>query len=31
MRIHGFVLRASLTLITLLVAGTGGGWKWAPL
>jgi hypothetical protein len=31
MRIRGFVLRASLMLIPLLVAATGGGWKWSPV
>ena len=28
MRIQRFMLRASLMLIPLLVAATGGGWKW---
>jgi hypothetical protein len=28
MRIRVFILRASLIVIPLLVAATGGGWKW---
>jgi hypothetical protein len=31
MRIRGFILRASLILIPLLVAATGGGWKWTQI
>jgi hypothetical protein len=30
MRIQRFILRASLIVLPLLVAATGGGWKWTP-
>ena len=29
MRIQVFILRASLIVVPVLVAGLGGGWKWA--
>jgi hypothetical protein len=28
MRIQRFILRASLIALPMLVAATGGGWKW---
>jgi hypothetical protein len=31
MRIQGFILRASLTVTLLLIAASGGGWKWTHL
>jgi len=30
MRIQHFLLRASLIVVPVLVAGAGGGWKWTP-